>query len=1015
MSNTLNENPAVNITTADRIPVRRDTFVTELGIGGRSLNVLHANNIWTVGDLLLELEDPDKLSSWQGVGKMVFEELKSLLPKLVIEDPLENEPSRDGDRKWKVVILNRELLGLVGELKVRGDEIPPRIYSRLKRDDMENLFFYLSITPEELKNIRNIGVKTAQKICATVRERSFRTYISSFEGKLEGGLIATTVIDMSGRRITGFVNQDEFIERYGTDEQQMAEWLKSAVREQPGRGLSAGQDEGKNAGGDTRAPGATADVVCYYNGDNCMRRRAVAVQIEKAYRSIDIEPGDDASLMFLGRILGIPRMSENRAMTENSGVLIEPLREIYIHNENVMNAFRLRLINELRQKCVPYTQRQIYMFIPEILRDTGFIDGILRQLVDDNTFLLQEGLYMVRYERVRSWMENYPDERKRQILKLRLYGGTLEDVGHTVGLTRERIRQIVWNCLVEKHFQEDYLGPVYETYHFDDEQVRMAFGTIEGNYLMIRYKKGNRPLEEAVEDESIPLSVRTSIEKALERDYIIDEGCLVRRQNNDVKIHLIQTKCKDTVTVTDYIGFYFDFCKKYNLDPQNFTLDDQSIANKLHDSRITITTYGRKFRYYPMDAVDFTDLFEGLNLRSYKDVELSTQLFFKEYPDLMQQYDIRDACELHSALKKTVTPEEFPEISFGRMPIMRFGSPNREQQVISLLRDNAPEIGSSELARLYEERYGVNTASFMANYAPFVQEYFFGGHYKMNVSLLPEENVERMKSVLTEDFYLTDTIRKLYSENVPDATGAEIVPLTIRQLGYHPYEGYAIRADRFRKSTNYIEHLLLGKEEVFISEFPEKLSSLPLFSRLFMGLKQDFEILEVGMGHLLRLSYFERKGITKRDFERYIEHVSRFPIEGRFFSIRSLRKAGFKDPLDKLKMDDWFYASLLQQRSDLFSLQRVSGVKIICKGHNPFNAASVYEQVIRDNGPMSADDLIEYMNKTHGTDVNRGRMLFLITEVQLYYDRLTKMVYLRDETLEKMLRERQANTQNPED
>ncbi|MBQ7488492.1 MAG: hypothetical protein IJT77_13460 [Clostridia bacterium] len=996
MSNTQNENTEVNRADDNMISVRRDTFVTDIGLSGRSVNVLHANNIWTINDLMPVLEAPDKLPSWQGVGKMVFEELKSLLPRFAIVDEMpENTSGIDGDNEWKMVILNRELLGLTGELRIRRDEISPRIYAKLERDDMENLFFYLSITPDQLKRMRNIGVKTAQAICSTITERAFRTYISSFERDIEDNQVAAAVIDAAGKRTTVSVDMKAFIARYGISAGDMSEWLKMEIR---------GQAD--------RVPGMVSDVVCFYDGDGCRLRRAVAMQIEHAYRSIGIEPGDSGSAMFLGRILSIPRMSESRELIEANGVLIEPLKEIFINNEYVLKAFRERIVSRIGQKCVPVARQQIYTFIPEILRDRGCIDNVLSQLIDEKVLMVQDNLYMSRYEKIRSWIENYPDEKKRQILRLRLNGGTLEDVGQTIGLTRERIRQIVWNCLIETYFHEDYLGPVYETYHFDDEQARLAFGTVEGNYLIIRYKKGKQPLEEALDDDSIPFSVRTSIERALDRDYILDEGRLVRRQNNDVKIHLIKTKCRDTITVPEYINLYYEFCRKYSLDPQNFSLDDQSIANKLHDSRITITTYGRKFRYYPMDATDFTDLYEGLNLRSYKDVELSTQLFFRQHPDLMEQYDIRDACELHNALKKTIDPEEYPDISFGRMPVIRFGKPDREQQVISILMDHAPEISNSELASLYEERYGVNIASFMANYAPYVQNYFFSGHYKLNVSMLPEEVLEKMKSVLTEDFYLTDTIRSLYKENVPGSTGSEIVPLTIRQLGYHPYEGYAIRSDRFKKSTDYIEHMLLGKEEVYISEFPDKLTGLPLYSRLYMGLKQEFEILEVGIGHLMRLSYFESKGVTKRDFERYIEHVSRFPISGRFFSIRSLRKAGFRDPLDKLKMDDWFYASLLQQRPDLFSLQRVSGVKIISKGHEHFNAASVYEQVIREKGPMSPDDLIDYMNKTHGTDVNRGRMLFLITTTQLYYDRLTRMIYLQDEAFEEMMKKRREAAQN---
>ena len=57
---------------------------------------------------------------------------------------------------------------------------------------------------------------------------------------------------------------------------------------------------------------------------------------------------------------------------------------------------------------------------------------------------------------------------------------------------------------------------------------------------------------------------------------------------------------------------------------------------------------GRKFRYYDIEAHDYTELLETLDLNQYHNVKLSTLKFIREYPELMQQYDIRDEYELHN-------------------------------------------------------------------------------------------------------------------------------------------------------------------------------------------------------------------------------------------------------------------------------------------------------------------------------------------------------------------------------
>lgn len=111
------------------------------------------------------------------------------------------------------------------------------------------------------------------------------------------------------------------------------------------------------------------------------------------------------------------------------------------------------------------------------------------------------------------------------------------------------------------------------------------------------------------------------------------------------------------------------------------------------ESHFLLWKLGERFRYYDIDGQDFTELFEVLDLGSYKNVELSTVKFVEEYPELMEKYDIRDGYELHNLLKKVLETDScgtYPELKFSKMPTIRFGTPDRDSDMFDIMVENAP-------------------------------------------------------------------------------------------------------------------------------------------------------------------------------------------------------------------------------------------------------------------------------------------------------------------------------------
>ena len=156
-------------------------------------------------------------------------------------------------------------------------------------------------------------------------------------------------------------------------------------------------------------------------------------------------------------------------------------------------------------------------------------------------------------------------------------------------------------------------------------------------------------------------------------------------------------------------------------------------------------------------------------------MELSTLKLFRDYPELMAEYDIRDEYELHNLLRKIWPKEQEGDgrVRFKKMPTVEIGTPDRERQVMDLLMQYAP-ISNIELAQRYEEAYGIKSGSALANHFPCIDAYLHNGVYCIDLPVLPAEQRQRMAELLTRDFYRMAEVRRIY--RVPTGPASTRLP-----------------------------------------------------------------------------------------------------------------------------------------------------------------------------------------------------------------------------------------------
>lgn len=639
--------------------------------------------------------------------------------------------------------------------------------------------------------------------------------------------------------------------------------------------------------------------------------------------------------------------------------------------------------------------------MPRYFSGLEIIEELITELIDSKDIeFFNEDNYIMNNPTFINGARQYLTDREYVVCVERISGKTLEEVGNSINVTRERVRQIEAKALRRLNnsvkFKEDIYSEIFEKYYITSEDFKISFKSSDEiyNYLALRYKNGQAKLEEALNDESIPRCFRSSIEKAIYKNYVMIGDERILKTRNSLSDYILRTFGKDGISFEDFTELYLSLL--WDIGESNdskMSLMERGYENRLAASNKVLWNYGKKFRYYNMDSYDFSELLAELNLNQYSDVEYSTLKFFNTYTELMRDYDIRDEYELHNLLKKICGKKEYPLLDFKRMPNIEFGVANRDNQVMELLLSLAP-ISNNEFAQEYEGVYGVRANTVLANYMKNFEQYFYNGTYKIDFPALSDIMDKKLRKIFVADFYSIVTIKSIYDKEFAGADKKLLNPYTMKGLGFKVYSNYVIR-DTFNSATEYFNFILTSSDIVDVRLFPKELKETTAYTAQLYKLKAEYEIIEFMPNKYVNIRRLEEHGITKDMLQTYCIDVVNFVTHGEYFTIKSIKEAGFYHVLDDLGFENWFYTSILVEDRNEFSYLRIGGNKILTKGNKNFSFVDFLEELIYLEDTLSIDiyELQEILLSKYNLKVNMLRILEAIKGSSMFYDTVSEKIY----------------------
>lgn len=615
-------------------------------------------------------------------------------------------------------------------------------------------------------------------------------------------------------------------------------------------------------------------------------------------------------------------------------------------------------------------------------------------------------VYPSFYEELDRYLETV-DERKREIMARRYAGETLEAIAQDFGLQRERVRQIQAKenkKLRDTYkartgfpvFAEDFYEALYTRCELPDafwsEELALPERSI--NYLKYTYTRGKTKPEEILRDEAIPVSLRYRVRSFLDRDKIRIDGRLFPKIRADVEDYAMQKYAQDEISFERFTELYNGMLEDNDIPFDEKIYYTGSVArtrvNRLSESRHCLWKQGARLRWYDIDARDYTELLEKLNLNSYRDTDVSTRKFMLEYPDLMEDYDIRDPYELHNLLKKIKDRCGLGAINFSRQPILQFGEFDRLEMIRETIFALSPITQQDLLEYLYLE-YGYDKQTMIGSLTP-MSAWYHNGVYSVDFKQIPEERVEPLRAALTEDFYYLDELRRLYKKLFPEADPEELNPYSLKSLGFVVNSNYAIQ--HYSSAGAYFTYLLT-KDEVFdVSPLLRRYGSIVMFTQTFSDLQKAHRLFRFEKNQVISSRRLERLNVTEAMIEDYCASVRAFAEPDSYFTICSLRQDGFSHELDMLGLGDYFYASLLSN-DERFSYCRIFNELVLYNGGRaPVSKDDFLLTQLREYDSVEPEDFMQDIRDRFGLTIpDRWEITGAVRDSELYYDSVMDKIY----------------------
>lgn len=582
-----------------------------------------------------------------------------------------------------------------------------------------------------------------------------------------------------------------------------------------------------------------------------------------------------------------------------------------------------------------------------------------------------------------------------EIYRSRVNGLTLQNIGDSYGCTRERIRQIINRIELKcgKYFigceEYKYKGFVMR-FNVDKKTLIQLFDLSlqETNFIFYKWKCGEENLIDGCTDIGLSISIKEKLIRFAKESFIIIGNLYIKKHRLDILKYVVETFCKDDTSLSAVYKIYMEIAQKYKLEDSN--LSEHSFHAQIERIPNALSKQGHLIRFFDFSTINIDLLLEELHFNELDDVEISTHLFFLNYPDVLKKYDIRDKYELHNLLRKSSSRFMNKTVKFLRMPGIAIGNVNREDQVKSFFEKYSP-ISIERVALLYEKQYGVDPATFNANYLKYIKEDLTTDKEFTNSVPLGETYCKSLELVLDKNLYHIKVFKRIFKNVIGNEYQHYFNKYNFLKLGFIQ-KGELVYLLKDKNAKNAVRRYFLRADKIILDSDDEALLTSSTFTQALSKLKASYQIIEFCPCSYISSSALENFGINKDVILQYVEEILKIANKD-YFSLSKISLKVHNHPIYDLGFETYFYESILKASHKL-RYTTIENNVIFKETDECFYISDIIKEWVDRFDYLSISNLIDIFNERFEICLTqRYNLITASKRAGLYYDQIMDSIF----------------------
>lgn len=630
------------------------------------------------------------------------------------------------------------------------------------------------------------------------------------------------------------------------------------------------------------------------------------------------------------------------------------------------------------------------------------LNELINEMIKDKIISLNEFGLKANIIRLKDYLNYLPDNSYTELARKYFLDdtSTYESLGEPLGISRERVRQILKKIPIAEVFEDSY-GELFKKYDFSDKAFMYLFNENRYVYKYLLYKfdkKGNEKLEVLLEDDSIDEGIKHKLEELFKDKYLFIDGSKVYKSKTVLLQYYMKENVRQLTSINEiwngfkiFINNIIPDLKEVGFDPLDDVRDVESPITSEHFP--SLKTNGHKYKYYDINSSEIKYLLENMDLNQYKDIEISSKYLFDLHSDLMKEFDIDDQYVLHNLLKKVYKKDD---VDYQRSPYIVFGKGDRDKQIDKLILEHAP-ILTTDLSKIYCDMYGGHLGTIKSYIETHFKELINNQMINLDYStILPQDELDKFRFILcSKEMWFKEDIYDVCRKNNIVIPKNLFAWQNLEKIGFKNASNY-IYSNKYESMKEYLEINYFSSDFLDTTVIDRRLLYVVLFSGLVIEKRKNLEIIEYETGKFMKSKLLEKAGVSIKYLKEFINSVSDFTVRRGLFTFKSIMNDGYTHELFDLGFEEVFYSSILRS-DDRFVFKRYGTQTLFENDSNirEISVSNLLEKILFTYRKMEEYDMAVYLYKRYGIDYrdNYVKLQDYAKKSTVYYDKYTDTYY----------------------